>query len=483
MKLVRYFWIIILFVGNFSFSQLTIQQKLDDFTKYSGFANAGISIQAIDCATGAEIASINKNMAMAPASTVKLFSTASALELLGAEYMPNTQIFYEGTISKDSILNGNIWIVGLGDMTLGSKYFNSPETQSKFLTDWCNAIKKAGINKIDGSIIADGSKFGYEGVPDGWNWSDMGNYYGAGFSGLCIYDNIINYHFKTSSVGKPAELISTFPIVENLIFQNYIQSANVNGDNSYIYGAPFANVRFATGSLPVNQSNFVVKGSLPDPEYQLANEFHQYLISKGIIVSKMPSCARITGNFSKGKNLLLILDYKGKSILEIATLTNHKSINLFAEGLLCNIGYHLTGNGSTSSSISSIENYWAKKMTITGLNIKDGSGLSRTNGVSSAHFCQLLKAMYNSKNYKTFFNTLPVAGVSGTLSSICKGQVAEGKMHAKSGTMSRIKSYAGYIESTSGKTIAFAVIINNYESSNSATVDQMEKIFNALAVY
>jgi len=483
MKLARYFWIIILFVGNFSFSQQTIQQKMDEFAKYSGFAHAGISILAIDCATGAEIGSVNKNMSMAPASTVKLFSTASAIELLGADYRPSTQIYYEGTISKDSVLKGNIWIVGLGDMSLGSKYFYSNEKQSGFLKDWFIAIKKAGISKIEGSIIADASKFGYEGVPDGWNWSDLGNYYGAGFSGLSIYDNMINYHFKTGAIGKTAELVSTFPIIENFNFQSYIQSANISGDNSYIYGAPFTSLRFGTGSLPANQTSFLVKGSLPDAEFQVAYELHQLLIANGVAISEKPTTTRISGKYSKDKSLDLIIDYKGKSILEVATITNHKSVNMFAEGLLCNIGYKLNENGSTSASISSIENYWSKKITMAGLNIKDGSGLSRTNGVSSAHFCQLLKAMYDSKNYKTFFSTLPVAGVSGTLSSVCKGQAAQGKMHAKSGTMSRIKSYAGYITSSSGKTIAFAVIVNNYECTNSVTVAQMEKIFNALATY
>jgi len=294
---------------------------------------------------------------------------------------------------------------------------------------------------------------------------------------------LVNYHFKTSSPGKTSELIRTVPIVENLIFQNYILSSTAGGDNSNIYGGPFSNLRFGTGSIPANQPNFVVKGSLPDPENQLAFELHNYLTSNGINISKPHACARETGVFSSKKNLILILDYKGKSILEIATITNHKSINLFAEGLLCMVGYHLTGNGSTNSSISSIENYWSKKMNMAGLNIKDGSGLSRTNGVSAAHFCEFLKIMFGSENYKTFFNTLPIAGVSGTLSNICKNQTAQGKMHAKSGTMSRIKSYAGYIESSSGKTIAFAVIVNNYECTNSATIDQMENIFNALAVY
>ena len=91
--------------------------------------------------------------------------------------------------------------------------------------------------------------------------------------------------------------------------------------------------------------------------------------------------------------------------------------------------------------------------------------------------------MYGTQNYKTFYGTLPVAGVSGTLSSVCKNQAGEGKIHAKSGTMNRIKSYAGYVETKSGKTLSFALIINNFNCSSEATVERMEKVFNEMSQF
>jgi len=339
-----------------------------------------------------------------------------------------------------------------------------------------------GINQLNASIIGDASQVGYEGVPDGWNWSDLGNYYGAGFSGLSIFDNGLEYHFKMGTAGQTSTLTKTIPVLENFTFHNYIESANVSGDNSYIYGAPFSMERFGIGKLPQNRSDFVVKGSLPDPELQAAVEFINRLKSSGIKVNGTAKNWRSNSNISN-KNLVLIEEFKGKTILELATPTNHRSINMFAEGMLCNIGFKQVGDGSTNASADYLEKYWSKRINTTGLYIKDGSGLSRTNAASASHFCAFLKSMYESVNYKYFLSTLPVAGVSGTLASVCRNEAGHGKVKAKSGTMARVKSYAGYIESTSGKTIAFSVIVNNYNCSNSATVQQMEKIFNALAGY
>jgi D-alanyl-D-alanine carboxypeptidase/D-alanyl-D-alanine-endopeptidase (penicillin-binding protein 4) len=115
-----------------------------------------------------------------------------------------------------------------------------------------------------------------------------------------------------------------------------------------------------------------------------------------------------------------------------------------------------------------------------GLSLKDGSGLSRTNKVSAATFCSLLKYMNNSKNISVFKNTLPIAGTSGTLKAFCKGQCSEGKFIAKSGTMNSVKSYAGYITTISGRELAFALIVNNYSCSNNAIVKKMEPVMNAI---
>jgi D-alanyl-D-alanine carboxypeptidase/D-alanyl-D-alanine-endopeptidase (penicillin-binding protein 4) len=160
-----------------------------------------------------------------------------------------------------------------------------------------------------------------------------------------------------------------------------------------------------------------------------------------------------------------------------------RSVNLFAEHMLNLIGYEKRKNGSTSTGLSVLENYWSSRINTDGLYINDGSGLSRSNAISAAHFTQLLKYMHSSTYAEEFKNSLPVAGVSGTLKSVCNGQAAHGKLRAKSGSMTRIKSYAGFIETTSGQTLAFALIVNNFDGSSNTLKQKMESLFNQMVNY
>lgn len=487
MKLLRFLLIYSLVFNQSYWSQNAVQNAINSFVASTELKNAIVSFQAIDISTGEQIAAINPFMSVPTASTTKLFTTASALEILGTEYRPETRIYIDGKIDKDGTLNGNIWIRGGGDVTLGSKFFNDPGHERDFLIAWVDSLKKFGITSISGAIIADGSEFGYAGAPDGWNWSDLGNYYGAGPSGISVFDNMLKLHFQTgSSAGSKTELVTTFPIVPNLVFHNYVTSENVSGDNSYIFGAPYSLDRFGTGSLPLNHKGFEVKGSLPDPEYQLAYELMQQLTNSGIVVREGAKSVRQLDMIQKNRyssSYSLLFSHQGQRIIDIATLTNMKSINLYAEGLICLIGYKLSGNGSTEEGLKQMEAYWNKRLNWNGLYIKDGSGLSRSNAISASHFCELLKVMTTSKNAESFYSTLPVAGKSGTISSLCRNETGQGRVLAKSGTMSRIKSYSGYVNSKSGKKLAFSITVNNFNSSSSAVTKKIEKVLNALAVY
>lgn len=469
-----------------SVAQNSIQQAIDVFASDYFFANASVSFMAMDCATGEIIASKNPSTCLPPASTTKLFATATAFQVLGKDYAPKTRIYIDGTIGKDSVLNGNVWIRGAGDVSLGSRYYNGDGLEDQFLRAWADSLTKRGIKTINGAIISDASEFGYEGAPDGWNWGDMGNYYGAGASGLPIYDNMLRYYFRTGkSSGTKTTFIGSFPTVPGLVFNNYIATGG-SGDNSYIYGAPYSLDRFGTGTIEAGHARFTVKGSIPDSELQFAVEFARVLKEKGFNLKD--SCLAARNLAYQAPSLRypskqLLFTHTGKTLSSIAWWTNMKSVNLFAEQVLCWVGYGVNGNGSTDNSLAKLNNYWEGKINTRGLYIKDGSGLSRSNAISAEHFCQMLKFMFGTQNYKAFYGTLPVAGVSGTLASVCKNQAGEGKIHAKSGTMSRIKSYAGYVETKSGKTLSFALIINNFNCSSEATVERMEKVFNVMSQY
>jgi len=485
MKIISSFLLIGFLAINFAQAQNAAQNTIEKFAASSYLKNASISFQVIDLSSGMTVASYNSETVLPTASTAKLFSTATALEILGEDYRPKTRIYTDGEIDSTGTLKGDLWIRGGGDPTLGSKYYTSKEHHRDFLFAWADSLKKKGIQRIEGRIIADASEFGYGGAPDGWNWVDMGNYYGAGASGLTIFDNLVEYTFQVpNKIGAQSKLTSLSPSVPDLVVHNYVKAKSGGGDNAYIYGAPYSLDRFVTGTLPAGSSAFVVKGSLPDPEYQFAYELEKVLREAGIEVTEELGTARKleikSGNWSYSKRTLLFT-HTGATIGSIIDKTNERSINLFAEHLVNLVGYETNGDGSTESGLRVLENYWSKKWSTNGMHVNDGSGLSRTNAISASNFTDLLKAMHTSQNGKRFEQSLPVAGINGTMRNICKNQAGHGKIAAKSGSMTRIRSYAGYVNATSGKKYAFALIVNNQTCSNAALIDKMEVVFNAIA--
>lgn len=464
-----------------------LQKVVDNFANKPDLKNASVSFLAVDLANNQVLAQYDAKRLLAPASTTKLWSTAAALELLGANYKPKTELYCTGEI-KNNTLEGSLIVRGFGDVSLGSHHFVKREKMRDFLDAWADSLRNLGIQKISGSVVADASSFGYFGPPDGWSWSDMGNYYGAFPSGLTIFDNMMELFFNTpSKAGAATSLVRTNPLVPNFVIQNYVLADNITIDNAYVYGAPYSNYAFVTGTLPLSKTNFVVKGVIQNPELVFALEFHAALIRKGIEVQgvALANNAIDLAEKEKAQTILkektrLIFTHFGASLFEVAELINYKSVNLFAEHLPCWIAIEKKGDGHHKEGMKLINEFWSSKFDISASRINDGSGLSRTNAISAQNFIDLLTYMHKSGS-KDFERTLPIAGESGTLKNLCKGQAGQGKIMAKSGTMSKVKSYAGYVNTKSGKKLAFAIIVNNHTNSSSALTTQMETVLNAMA--
>ncbi len=468
-----------------AFSQKNVEKVVANFENDPIIKNAKISFLAINLQNNEIIADINANKSLTAASTTKLFPTATAIEILGSNKKTITRIYYSGEINSKGELNGDIWIRGGGDVSLGSKYFSQETKELQFLNDWADSLLQKGIKKINGSVIADASEFGYNGTPKGWHESDIGNYYGAFAGGLNFYDNTIKLILKTNAPGTKAQLIEIFPKVPSLSISNTVLAAKVQGDEAWVFGSPFSLDRKITGKLPANRERFIVKGSMPDPENLLVQEMVKTLESRGLHVSGGSKTVRLN-QLSKpnyDKDLKLLFYHNSKTIKEIAFWTNFKSVNLFAEGLVNLIGFYSNGDGSTNSGLKIIGDFWKDKINTSNLILNDGSGLSRLNAISAQHFCELLKYMSTSKNYDDFKSTFPVAGKNGTISTLCKGGSGEGRVFAKSGTLNNTKSYAGYIDSKTGRKMAFAIIVNDFGCSSGEIKNKIETILNALSEY
>jgi D-alanyl-D-alanine carboxypeptidase/D-alanyl-D-alanine-endopeptidase (penicillin-binding protein 4) len=209
------------------------------------------------------------------------------------------------------------------------------------------------------------------------------------------------------------------------------------------------------------------------------------LKSNGIEVMEEPNGCRSMEVFSKQANYDkrdLVATHKGERLDAIVKETNHRSVNLFAEHMLNLIGYEETGNGSTSSGIGVFDKHWNAKINTSGLHLNDGSGLSRSNAISANHFVQFLEAINGSDQKNAFRKSLPIAGESGTMKYICRNAAGHGRIAAKSGSMTRIKSYSGYVDSKTGKHYAFAIIVNNYKGSSSSLKTKFQVLMNTMAV-
>jgi serine-type D-Ala-D-Ala carboxypeptidase/endopeptidase (penicillin-binding protein 4) len=489
MRLLVVFFVLIAFPG---YTQIPegydnpIQRAADRMMSEASLKHASMSFFVYDLDSNTVLADHDGSKSLVPASTMKLVTTATALQQLGSYYVFKTHLEYDGEIDTASrTLNGNIYIKGGGDPTLGSKYF--AKANDAFKTEWLNAIRKLGIDSINGAVIADASWYTDDMVPSTWVWGDIANYFGAGPSGLTVYDN--TYHLEFSSgpnSGDSTTIECVRPYVPDLIVENRVKSANIRNDQAYIFGAPFDHYKIAQGKIPKNKELFEVKGSIPDPAYQVAWELNWILRDSGIVVNNMPTTVRRLRQRGKisTKDRITFYTRKSPSLARIVYWTNLLSVNLYAEHLLRAVAKSRYKDGSNFSGTVAITKYWNTKGVITsGMYVHDGSGLSRHNAISAKHLVDVLGAMNKSKYFKSFKSSLPVAGKTGTMKSMCVGTSAHGNLRAKSGTMSRVKSYAGYVTSKSGRNLAFAIIVNNHTCSHKVLKKKIEQLMVAMASY
>jgi len=477
--------IALLFLPLWLQSQSRLPAAIESVAKYPDLQTGDLGVAVIDVESGKVIAQHGVDKSLIPASTLKTVTTASAVHFLGADYRFRTELQYDGEITADGTLNGNIYIKGYGDPTLASPDMEGVLELDELMQLFANAITEAGIQRINGKIVGDASYFTTAVSGDGWQWSDLGNYYGTGAWGLTIHENLFYLHFQqTSRLKATPEITGTSPYVPNLLFINEVRSAGANtGDNAYIYGGPYDYTRFVRGSIPVGSGRFTIKGSLPDPAFFAAHYLMQFLEKSGISTSKLVTTdLEMRRTEERDGERKTLTTHLSPPLSEIIQRANYKSVNLYCEMLLRAIGVVADERGSDTSGKEAIEELWESKgLDTEGWFFEDGSGLSGRNGITALQLAKILQlAAKDPKIFPSFYESLPVGGVSGTVQYMFKGTPAAGNIRAKSGSLRRVRSYAGYAESRSGKLLAFSVIANNFKGSSGAMRQQLEKIMVAL---
>ena len=442
---------------------------------------ASFSLVVKDVQEGKTVYSYDTDRLQSPASVLKTVATATALEILGEDYRYPTTLEYDG-ILESGTLEGNLYIKGSGDPSLGSSHF--APGQNKFLSTWIAALQKAGIKHITGSVISDESIFDTEGVSIKWLREDMGNYYAPGSYGISIFDNMYKLSLQTGAAGTRPVLKGTEPDNPFIRFKNYLKAAPVSSDSAYIIGAPLDDVRYLYGVLPANREAYVLKGDIPDPALYLARYLTDQLQQKGIRVDGSPSCYRIEveeNRWKKGERKEIVTTYS-PTLREIASVCNHVSHNLYADALVKTVGlqYKPRRNEMISSfgrGVQVVKEYWEKKgLDVFPLRMNDGSGLAPADKVSAGFMGELLVYMATESAVSdAFIASLPQAGIEGSVRNFLKGSKLQGKAHLKSGGITGVRSYAGYI-TKDGKTYAVAVFSNNYSCPMSRMTRALEKL-------
>lgn len=327
--------------------------------------NASIGFVAKDIKTGEIIASLNPDLSLRPASTLKIITTATALEVLGKNYRFSSTLQYSGTIDTlNHVLNGNIYIKGGGDPCLGSIYFDKTKKYD-FLKSWVKSVISLKIDSVQGSVIADASKYSNEIACPKWLWEEVGNYYGAGANGLTAFDNLYELHFK--SPNKPDSLTTikfTDPEIPGLIFHNEVLSSNINDDRAFIFGSPYQYLHEIRGTIPKGKDDFVIKGAIPDPSYFLAWKLKNELKAADIKCNGQINTIRnlkLNGDSTNEKREDLFT-YYSPYLSEIVNITNKESIDLFAEHLLIEVGYVQNKSGTYNAGLKAVKDFWNLKV-------------------------------------------------------------------------------------------------------------------------
>jgi serine-type D-Ala-D-Ala carboxypeptidase/endopeptidase (penicillin-binding protein 4) len=451
------------------------EKSLEAFVNDSAMIHASISFCVLDAVTGEQVFEYNSGKSLTPASILKLITSAASLELLGPDYTFKTSVGYSGNLKKRrGRLSGSIIVKGGGDPSLGSNYFS--DHYGDFIANWLEAIKNAGIKRIDGMIIADDSYYDYLPVPSKWLWEDVGNYYGAGAYGLSVYDNVYEIHFRTTTDSLVQVITGVVPKECHFEFQNWLVAAGT-ADERYVFAAPYSTNGWLTGTIPANNDDYILKASITDPPLLTAKILDQKLKEAGIKITGKPTTARLQQRLIT-ETVTPVSETTSPPLKEIIEVLNHISINLYAEHLIKELGMVYKNSGTTVSGVEVIKEFLlAKGINTDGMFIEDGSGLSPLDAINSKELANLLLIMKkNSKYFTEYYNSLPEAGKEGTLIRYFKDPVFDSRIMAKSGSMTRVRSFAGYMKPMSGRELIFCIIVNHFSGTSESIINGIEEI-------
>jgi serine-type D-Ala-D-Ala carboxypeptidase/endopeptidase (penicillin-binding protein 4) len=426
-------------------------------------ANAGIKVVSLE--KGDTLFEHNSKILMNPGSNMKLLTSAAALSILDTNYQFSTAVFIDSTPFK-GILSGSIYLKGYGD----------PDLKTSDLDSLAMEVYRMGITDIKGNIIVDDSFFDDDYWGAGWVWDDESEPEAPQINALSVNKNCVRISLAADSVSvypylEPrTEYVTvinkTKPAIDSITAPLKFKRLSLNNPNTILVEGELLKFSLSTQKVPICR-----------PEYYTGVLFKESLKQAGI---------NVRGNIVDGTTPLGIREIArhNQSMGETITYMNKVSDNLSAENILKVLGTAMYGIPGSAKSGVFVINRFLSDMGIdtTKLSIVDGSGVSRYNLLSADQLVQLLSAIYKrSRIFPVFYNSLPIAGVDGTLSRRMTTFPAASNLHAKTGNLNGVSCLSGYVLSRDGEMLVFSIMIQNFIAPASYYLRIQDRIGSLLA--
>ncbi len=444
-----------------------LQRAIDALLNASPVARASVGIQVLDLKTGVPLYSRNADRLFLPASTMKLFTAALALDKLGPDYRMITKLVRAPS--------GDLVLIGSGDPSMsGRVYPYKKDTPAgdpmRAIEDLADQALASGITRVDGDIVGDDQLYPWAPYPPSWTVDDIAGEDGAPVSALTLNDNTIAMTVHPAArAGDPAT-VSFQPAFEYYAVDNRV--ITVQGEKEpriRLSRAPGSRQILLWGSIPLAGAAVREPLAADDPALFAASALYDALARRGVAIRGRPVARhRAVSGDAWPVEGEVIATRSSPPLVELLQTMEKVSENLHAELILREVARVTRSSGTRESGLQELGAWLA------GVGIKseewraeDGSGLSRNDEVSPRAMTRLLSVMAASKHNEAWLGLLPIGGEDGTLEHrlCCVGDAGLARqVRAKTGTLTRSIALSGYANSKARGRLAFSIMVNNFSA-------------------